>query len=41
MINRRTFSKAVGLGTGATAVSLSGLGGADAFASTASHGRPG
>ncbi|GAA3009844.1 alpha/beta hydrolase [Streptomyces drozdowiczii] len=40
MINRRTFSKAVGLGTGATAVSLSGLG-ADAFASTASHGRPG
>ncbi|MEU9536593.1 alpha/beta hydrolase [Streptomyces sp. NPDC048213] len=39
MINRRTFSKAVGLGTGATAVSLSGPG-ADAFASTASHGRP-
>ncbi|MGW0300420.1 hypothetical protein ACWDYK_27520, partial [Streptomyces anthocyanicus] len=25
MINRRTFSKAVGLGTGAAAVSLAGL----------------
>ncbi|THA76050.1 alpha/beta hydrolase [Streptomyces sp. A0642] len=36
MINRRTFSKAVGLGTGAAAVSLSGLGG-EAFASNASR----
>ncbi|MFF8381268.1 alpha/beta fold hydrolase [Streptomyces sp. NPDC015661] len=34
MINRRTFSKAVGLGTGAAAVSLTGLQ-ADAAASTA------
>ncbi|MEU1268549.1 alpha/beta hydrolase [Streptomyces sp. NPDC005799] len=36
MINRRTFSKAVGLGTGAAAVSLSGFQ-AGAFASTATH----
>ncbi|MFJ4622359.1 alpha/beta fold hydrolase [Streptomyces sp. NPDC088812] len=35
MIDRRTFSKAVGLGTGAAAVSLSGPG-TDAFASTGS-----
>jgi pimeloyl-ACP methyl ester carboxylesterase len=36
MINRRTFSKAVGLGTGAAAVSLSGLQ-TSASAATASH----
>ncbi|MCG8968969.1 MULTISPECIES: alpha/beta fold hydrolase [Streptomyces] len=36
MINRRTFGKTVGLGTGAAAVSLPALG-TDAFASTASH----
>jgi pimeloyl-ACP methyl ester carboxylesterase len=36
MINRRTFSKAVGLGTGAAAVSLSGLQNS-ASAATASH----
>ncbi|MEU6105913.1 alpha/beta fold hydrolase [Streptomyces flaveolus] len=36
MIDRRGFSKAVGLGSGAAAVSLSGLG-TDAFASAASH----
>lgn len=40
MINRRTFSKALGLGTGAAAVSLSGRG-TDALASSASRGRPG
>ncbi|MGW5419746.1 alpha/beta fold hydrolase [Streptomyces sp. NPDC003943] len=37
MINRRTFGKAVGLGTGAAAVSLAGLQ-TDALAATASHG---
>ncbi|MFE7712897.1 alpha/beta fold hydrolase [Streptomyces sp. NPDC057486] len=36
MINRRTFSKAVGLGTGAAAVTLSGLQN-NAFAATAAH----
>ena len=36
MINRRTFSKAVGLGSGAAAVSLAGLQGS---ASAASAGR--
>ncbi|MEU6651574.1 alpha/beta hydrolase [Streptomyces sp. NPDC046900] len=36
MINRRTFSKAVGLGTGAAAVTLSGLQ-TSASAATASH----
>ncbi|WP_086828032.1 alpha/beta fold hydrolase [Streptomyces sp. NRRL B-24572] len=40
MINRRIFSKAVGLGTGAAAVSLTGLQ-TDAFAATASHGHGG
>ncbi|MFG3281529.1 alpha/beta fold hydrolase [Streptomyces sp. NPDC048111] len=39
MIDRRTFSKAVGLGTGAAAASLSGLGGA-ARAASGEH-RPG
>lgn len=36
MINRRTFSKAVGLGTGAAAVSLAGLQ-SGAFAATSTH----
>ncbi|MFG2134598.1 alpha/beta fold hydrolase [Streptomyces sp. NPDC048751] len=40
MINRRTFGKAVGLGTGAAAVSLSGLPG-NASAATASPERSG
>ncbi|MFE4451198.1 alpha/beta fold hydrolase [Streptomyces sp. NPDC056796] len=40
MINRRTFSKAVGLGTGAAAVSLAGLQ-SNAFAATASPGTGG
>ncbi|WP_037571466.1 alpha/beta fold hydrolase [Phaeacidiphilus oryzae] len=40
MINRRTFSKAVGLGIGAAAVSLPGLG-ANASAATAAERQPG
>ncbi|MFF4015907.1 alpha/beta fold hydrolase [Streptomyces sp. NPDC001843] len=40
MINRRTFSKALGLGTGAAAVSLSGLR-TDASAATAAHRQDG
>lgn len=38
MINRRTFSKALGLGTGAAAASLTGLQGLPAAAATAQNG---